>query len=412
MSTGRAGYSVVIPTIGRPQLRAVLQAIAHEHGPPPAEVLIVDDRPGSGGLQVPPLGPVAVLGGTPLPVRLLRSGGRGPAAARNVGWRAARSEWVVFLDDDVVPGPDWRRRLHADLAWLPADVCGSQASIEVPLPEHRRPTDNERGTAGLATARWITADMAYRRAVLERVGGFDERFPRAYREDADIALRVMAAGYRLVRGTRSTIHPVRPAGWMASVRAQAGNADNALMRRLHGRSWRQAAGEGPGRLGRHALTTAASLAATGLGAAALARPRPPAAGLAGLAGVAWAALTAEFALRRILAGPRTPREIATMLVTSVLIPPVACAHRLAGELRWARVRSAGTPAGAPAGAPAKRGGRWIPMTHTPGEPHPDDFADPEEFADAVGVDPTPQQVDEYQKRVEEDAPRSPDQVAG
>ena len=32
--------------------------------------------------------------------------GRGPAAARNAGWRAAAAtEWVAFLDDDVRVGP-------------------------------------------------------------------------------------------------------------------------------------------------------------------------------------------------------------------------------------------------------------------------------------------------------------------
>ena len=38
--------------------------------------------------------------------------------------------------------------------------------------------------------------MAYRRSVLQEVGGLDERFPRAYREDADLGLRVVRAGYR------------------------------------------------------------------------------------------------------------------------------------------------------------------------------------------------------------------------
>src|SRR5690606_9046208 len=109
---------------------------------------------------------------------------------------------------DVVCEPDWFDRLADDLATVEGDVAGVQGTVDVPLPAHRRPTDWERGTAGLASAAWITADMTYRRAVLSRLGGFDERFPRAYREDSDLALRVRRAGYRLVRGTRRVRHPV------------------------------------------------------------------------------------------------------------------------------------------------------------------------------------------------------------
>src|SRR5690606_41901703 len=51
-----------------------------------------------------------------------------------------------------------------------------------------------------------------------------------------------------------------------------------------------------------------------------------------IAGLAWLALTAEFAWARIAPGPRTPGEILRMAVTSVLIPPAACAYRLGGEV--------------------------------------------------------------------------------
>ena len=105
----------------------------------------------------------------------------------------------------------------ADLAGQPAQVAGVQGVIDVPLPPDRRPTDWERGTAGLATARWITADMAYRRRALIAAGGFDERFPRAFREDADLALRLLDQGWRLRQGQRSTTHPVRPAPRWASL---------------------------------------------------------------------------------------------------------------------------------------------------------------------------------------------------
>ncbi|TQS18740.1 glycosyltransferase [Microbispora hainanensis] len=312
--TGPA-VTVVVPTIGRPSLAATLAAL----GPGP-EIVVVDDRPGES--PEPPALPLPVPGR----VRVIRSGGRGPAAARNAGWRAATTPWVVFLDDDVVPGPGWVRALAEDLARLPEKAGGSQGRLEVPLPPGRRPTDAERNTAGLAGADWITADMAYRRTALEAAGGFDERFPGAYREDADLALRVEQAGFALVKGERLTRHPVRDDGFWSSVRLQRGNASDALMRHLHGRDWRMAIGGHTGRLRRHAL-------ATGMGLLALAAAGGRRKELAAVAGLAWLGLTAEFAWARIAPGPRTPEEIARMVVTSVVIPPVACAHRIRGEVR-------------------------------------------------------------------------------
>jgi HAD superfamily hydrolase (TIGR01662 family) len=326
-------YAIVVPTIGRDSLRALLEALSAGRGPEPAEIVVVDDRRD----PHPPLDVRPSAGGR---VRVVRSGGRGPAAARNAGWRATAADWVAFLDDDVVPAPGWRARLAADLAGLPGDVAGSQGRVRVPPPAARRPTDWERGTAGLADAKWITADMAYRRTVLAEIGGFDERFHRAYREDADLALRVQDAGHRLVRGARRVTHPVRPAGFWASVRAQAGNADDVLMRRMHGPGWRERAGERRGRFRRHAACTVAGAAAlAGLGLRRRARPRAATAAPT----VIWAGLTAEFAIARIAPGPRTSAEIFRMVVTSVAIPPAAVAHRVSGLLAHRRAVPWRTP---------------------------------------------------------------------
>src|SRR5690606_13475432 len=140
------------------------------------------------------------------PLRVVCSGGAGPAAARNVGWRLATSEWVVFLDDDVMVTADWARALQDDLDSAGPTTGGVQGNVIVPAVEGRRPTDAERGTQGLSQARWITADMAYRRAALVETGGFDARFPRAYREDADNALRVRRGGTRQTRGARGVMY--------------------------------------------------------------------------------------------------------------------------------------------------------------------------------------------------------------
>nr|MBA3956383.1 glycosyltransferase [Acidimicrobiia bacterium] len=216
-----SSYDIVVPTVGRPCLSVLLDALAAEAVD--VGVILVDDRP-----RAPtPLLPNGAPAG--LHVDVLRGHAAGPASARNLGWRAGSREWIAFLDDDVIPQPGWAAALAADLAACGSDVAATQGRLVVPLPSHRRPSDWERNVAGLEDARWATADMAYRRRMLVAVGGFDERFPRAYREDADLGLRVLDAGGRMVTGRRLTSHPVRPAPWHVSVGKQAGNADDALM---------------------------------------------------------------------------------------------------------------------------------------------------------------------------------------
>ena len=328
--SGLLPTTIVVPTLGRPSLQALLDALAAASGPRPHALVLVDDRRDATADALSPS-----TAGLDIEVDVVCSGGVGPAAARNAGWRRARTPWVSFLDDDVVPASDWYECLGEDLAAAEDDpagtVAGTQGMVEVPLPAGRPPTDWERGTAGLASSAWITADMSYRRSWLSRVGGFDERFPRAFREDSDLALRVLAAGGRLVRGRRRVLHPVRPADNLASLRQQAGNADDALMRRLHGPEWRARAQAPRGRLPRHAAVTAASLAATV--AAVLGRPRAAvlAAGLA-LAGLA------EFAAARILPGPRDVAEVRRMLLTSAAIPYAATWHAVRGT--WSHRRAA------------------------------------------------------------------------
>jgi histidinol-phosphate phosphatase family protein len=332
-----AHYDVVIPTSGRASLDVLLASLGAADGPVPERLIVVDDRPSSAAAE--PLAPrvPAALGGRTV---VLRGAARGPAAARNLGWRAGSAPWVAFLDDDVIPPPGWRAELAQDLQGLPATVAGAQGRIRVPMDRDLAPTDWQRNVADLEGARWATADMAYRRAALQAVGGFDERFPRAYREDADLGLRLTARGLSIACGERTVLHPVGDADRWVSLRKQAGNADDALMRALHGAGWRSRAGAPPGRLHRHAATTAAALLA--LGAAATGHRRAAVA-----AGTAWLAGTGELAWARIAPGPRERDEITTMLLTSLAMPPVATARWTTGTLRARRLARAAGPLPAP-----------------------------------------------------------------
>jgi HAD superfamily hydrolase (TIGR01662 family) len=308
--------TIVVATLGRRSLSRLLEVLTGELPKGLVSVLVVDDRrTGTVPIRIP----------DNLQARVLSSGGRGPAAARNVGWRVSRTPWVVFLDDDVVPTAGWFTTLQHDLFEAAADVVAIQGRIVVPLPGDRRPTDWERNTAGLETARWITADLAVRREALSRAGGFDERFRRAYREDADLALRLRENGGRLVRGTRLTAHPVRAAGPWVSLRAQAGNADDQLMRRLHGRDWRARAQAPRGCLHRHAAVV---ITASATVVAGLTRRRR----IAITTGASTMLGIAQLTVSRIGPGPRTGREVGRMLMTSPLLPFAAVAHSVRG--RW------------------------------------------------------------------------------
>ncbi len=328
---GTLPTTVVVPTIGRPSLQALLEALANGDGPVPAAVIVVDDRPTTDAATsirelTEALADLDLVG-----LCVLSSHGGGPAKARNVGWRKASTEWVSFLDDDVIPDRDWRQRLAADLAAADARTAGVQGRVRVPLPWDRLPTDWERSTAGLASAQWITADMTYRRAVLSAVGGFDERFPRAFREDADLGLRVSTAHGALTTGQRWITHPVRPADDWVSVRQQQGNADDMLMHRLHGADWRSLVKAPVGRRSRHLAVTSAALAAAGLVAAGQRRSALAAA-------LGWLGGTVDFAWARISAGPRDWPEVRRMVATSAVIPLTATWHTAKGAVRHCRAQ--------------------------------------------------------------------------
>ncbi len=324
MDVGEDAFDLVVPTIGRASLATLLAALDDESAALPERLILVDDREDpSTSLPVPLLSSRLASR-----VYIVRSRGRGPAAARNAGWRVGSCPWVAFLDDDVLPASGWLDALGRDLAEAAPDVAGTQGRVAVPLPRDRAATDWERNVSSLERAPWITADMAYRRDALAATGGFDERFRRAYREDTDLALRVQALGWRLVRGNREVLHPLQAADAFVSLRLQRGNADDALMTALHP-GYR----DGPTTLGRrpwHAATVG-TLAGSPIAFAA-------GAAFAGAALLlCWAALTGALAWRRIAPGPRTVPEVATMLVTTAALPFAACAWWLIGVARLPRL---------------------------------------------------------------------------
>src|SRR5690606_7955145 len=174
------------------------------------EILVVDDSPSDATRRIVETWSERMQPRGLTVSDIANHGPHGPAAARNRGWQAARSDIIAFTDDDTVPTAHWLTnglqafgddRNRADAAW---------GSIEMPLSA--TPTDYERDARHLETAAFVTANCLCRKALLEATGGFDERFRYAWREDSDFYFRLLDHGARIRHVPEAVmIHPVRPA---------------------------------------------------------------------------------------------------------------------------------------------------------------------------------------------------------
>jgi glycosyltransferase involved in cell wall biosynthesis len=154
------------------------------------EVVVVDDASTDGTPQL--LEEEAAKDG--LSLRALRQDGAGgPAVARNRGWRESRGDLVAFLDDDMVAAPDWLSR--ALEAWGSDETVFLQgATGPIPEEEHRLGPLAYTMDVRELIPEFPTCNIFYPRAMLDRLGGFDENFPGPSGEDMDLAWRARREG--------------------------------------------------------------------------------------------------------------------------------------------------------------------------------------------------------------------------
>ena len=134
--------------------------------------------------------------------RIISQPNKGLSAARNVGAEAATGEIVAYTDSDCVADPDWLTYLVARMEAGNLVACGGP---NFPPPEDNLVPAAVAVAPGGPTHVLISdevaehiagCNMAFRRDVLQQLGGFDPIY-RAAGDDVDICWRFQDAGYTI-----------------------------------------------------------------------------------------------------------------------------------------------------------------------------------------------------------------------
>lgn len=227
---GAGELSVVICTRDRPEmLRACLDGLAGQRKPP-GEVIVVDNSASRCAEEVVGSRKGVVYVHAPQP---------GLSRARNAGVAASTRPIVAFTDDDVLLPPGWTAEIVRAFGdpriaavtglVLPASLrTEAQRAFELELggfTQRYQPLWFDAGflevTRAMGPQVWrigAGANMAFRRSVLQRLGGFDERLgagASGCSEDSEYWYRVLAGGGICLYEPRAYVFHEHRAEWRA-----------------------------------------------------------------------------------------------------------------------------------------------------------------------------------------------------
>ena len=135
------------------------------------------------------------------PVKYLFQKNSGPATARNIGWRAAKGDIILFTDSDCVPEKEWITKMLAMFnAGDVAAVGGTYGNVNpeyiVSLCIHHEIL--YRHSTLTEYVKYLGSfNLGIRKKVLEELNGFDESYKIACGEDADLTYRISYKDYKL-----------------------------------------------------------------------------------------------------------------------------------------------------------------------------------------------------------------------
>lgn len=190
--------SVVVPILNRRKwVQEALESLESQTYPRDRfEVIVVDNGSTDGTWEWVQ----EKVKSAPLQMRCYRNDApeKVPAASRNFGIHKAQGEIVAFTDSDCRATPEWLREGVKAFA----EGVGIVEGKTVPVPTDAAPALCRVKIIDGSRSYFDTANIMYRKHVLEEVGGFAKDFylngyPRFYGEDLDLGYRVKSKGYRV-----------------------------------------------------------------------------------------------------------------------------------------------------------------------------------------------------------------------
>jgi glycosyltransferase involved in cell wall biosynthesis len=187
--------SVIIPNLHSPIIDRVLDSIFGQDVDMPFEVIVI----GMDKYDLVKNHDQVRFIQTPQPV--------GAAEARNIGIKAARSDWLFFIDADCIAQTRWMHTLIEEFAngWLV--VGGGVKTPEEPfwlLVYNLSMFYGELATQPERMRKFMpTLNLAVHRQVIEKVGMMNEDLPRG--QDIEWTARMTEAGYELLFQPKAAI---------------------------------------------------------------------------------------------------------------------------------------------------------------------------------------------------------------
>lgn len=205
--------SIIICTCNRASvLKRCLDSISKAHFPPAHtyELIVVDNRSSDHTKAVCE----AFHAASPIPCRYIYEERRGKSNALNRALASTRGDIIFLTDDDCVFREDLPDKLVAEFSADPGiDFLGGRVELFDPLdlPIAIRLIDRRTEFTSITQLFGLIpgCNMAFRRRVVDAVGGFDPRFGPGTPlivEDADFIYRAFRAGFRLVYSPEVVIY--------------------------------------------------------------------------------------------------------------------------------------------------------------------------------------------------------------